>query len=121
MNSPDRSDEKFSPRIGALCAVAVVFILVGIALVSRLGEWWVAIAGIMLVSCSILPVVGRGPLAKLRIRWQAARVERAELLHLTDRELGDIGLNRLDVRQLIDANWWRDPEVFEPRAKRRRR
>ncbi len=112
MNYPDRPDEKFSPRIGALGtlgAVTTAFILACKMLVSLPGRWPGA------------ATIGVGPFAGLHARWRDARIERAELLHLTDRELGDIGLNRLDVRQLIDANWWQDPEVLGPRVKRRRR
>jgi drug/metabolite transporter (DMT)-like permease len=79
-----------------------------------------AIAGVVLVSGGMLAAIGGGPFSALRARWQDAQIERAELLHLTDRELGDIGLSRINVRQLIDANWWQDPEVLEPRVKRRR-
>ncbi len=101
---------------------AAVPCITTLAAIPLLGEWpgAVAIAGIGLVSGGMLAAIGGGPLASLRARWQDARIERAELLHLTDRELDDIGLHRLDVRRLIDANWWQDTEAFERRASRRR-
>ncbi|MBI3507792.1 MAG: DUF1127 domain-containing protein [Proteobacteria bacterium] len=55
---------------------------------------------------------------RLRARWRLARIERIELLHLTDMQLRDIGLNRLDVRQLADATWWQDAEGLSERKNR---
>ncbi|MCP4992404.1 MAG: DUF1127 domain-containing protein [Gammaproteobacteria bacterium] len=46
------------------------------------------------------------------VRWNQLSRQRAQLSHLSDQMLGDIGLSRVDAQRESRRHFWDDPQQF---------